>query len=285
MRDLEWDYAPVRKILVSFMQQKLLPGYIALHDKDALGYIYFLMNGSKGILGNIFVRKSEFSREISNKLLSKSISDLKDLPKIRRIEAQIMPFNDLYFADIFIEKGFCHYPRSYLALDSETYTRSISAAQIRFVSWSNSYLPMAALIILASYKNQSDADICSDYRSVSGCEKYLHSIIESPGCGTFLPEASFIVLDENSRIIAFILGSRISEGIGMIPQIVVHPRYQGQGFGNMIMDTCIHSFQKLGFRKITLTVTDKNSRAYEWYRRLGFKACKQFGAFSWNRPF
>ena len=114
MRDLGWDYAPIRKILTSFIKQNLLPGYVALDGQEAIGYTYFLMNGAKGIVGSVFIRNTEFSREVADELLSLSISGLKDSPRIRRVEAQIMPFNNLNFTDIFVRNGFSNYSRFYL---------------------------------------------------------------------------------------------------------------------------------------------------------------------------
>ena len=43
MADLDWDYTPIRQILVSFVKQKLLPGYVAVADSKAIGYTYFLV--------------------------------------------------------------------------------------------------------------------------------------------------------------------------------------------------------------------------------------------------
>ena len=34
---------------------------------------------------------------------------------------------------------------------------------------------------------------------------------------------------------------------------------------------------------VSLTVTKKNRRAFEWYQRLGFRVKKEFGAYVWQR--
>jgi hypothetical protein len=46
--DLGWDYSAVRQILLSFIKQKLLPGYVAVADDTPIAYAYFLVNQSKG---------------------------------------------------------------------------------------------------------------------------------------------------------------------------------------------------------------------------------------------
>lgn len=284
MADLGWDYAPIREILVSCMNQNILPGYVAIKNKEALGYSYFLLNRTKGSIGNMYVSRSNISQHIADTLLSMSISGLRDLPRIQRVEAQIMPFNDLNCTDIFIEKGFHYHRRSYLTLDLDEFSGcAASIPTVSIIPWHSSRIPQVAGIVLASYEKQIDAVICSDYRSPSGCESYLRSITDNPGCGTFIPEASFIAMDERNSPCAFILGCRISSGVGMISQIAVHPRYQGNKLGTVLMDKCMEIFRVLGFRRMTLTVTYENRKAYEWYYRLGFRSRKEFGAFTWDR--
>jgi len=149
--------------------------------------------------------------------------------------------------------------------------------------WNSLNLINVSEILLKSYFNQTDAVICADYRTTSGCESYLRSILENPGCGIFLPEVSFMGLDESDRPCGFIIGCRLSSGVGMIPQIAVHPAYQGKKLGNALMDRTLMEFRNMGFQRVTLTVTSENRRAYEWYGRLGFQVRKDFGAFVWER--
>ena len=285
MSDLGWDYSPIRRILASFIRQDLLPGYVAVHRNEAIGYTYFLMNRSKGIIGAIYVKPTEHSREITEKLLSLTISGLKDSPRIRRVEAQIMPFNNIDITEIFTRNGFRHFPRLYLSMSLNTGTQGqkTPSSPLKIVRWDSSLLPQTADILLKSYLNQTDAVICADYRTASGCESYLRSILENPGCGVFMPEASFMGLDESNETCGFIIGCRLSDGVGMIPQIAVHPAYQGKKLGNALMHKALEAFRKTGFQKISLTVTPEHQRAFGWYNRLGFKAGKSFGAFVWER--
>jgi len=284
MNELGWNYSPVRQILVSFIRQNLLPGYVAMQNNKAMGYTYFLMNQSKGIIGAIYVKTTDLSREITNQLLSLTISGLKDSPRIRRVEAQIMPFNDIDITDIFTTNGFRHYPRCYLSLNlNEEFRKPSSVSPVKIVRWDSSSISRMADILLKSYLNQADAVICADYRTASGCESYLRSILENPGCGVFMPEVSFMGLEEGDEPCGFIIGCRLSDGVGMIPQIAIHPSYQGKKLGNALMIKSMEQFRRLGFRRISLTVTPENEKAYEWYGRLGFKTEKNFDAFVWER--
>jgi ribosomal protein S18 acetylase RimI-like enzyme len=69
----------------------------------------------------------------------------------------------------------------------------------------------------------------------------------------------------------------------MIPQIAVHPSYQGRDLGNALMNYAFGRLKAMNFHTASLTVTKKNRRAFDWYQRLGFKIRKEFGAYVWER--
>ncbi len=284
MSDLGWDYSPIRKILVAFMDQKLLPGYVALNENEPFGYTYFLVNKSKGIIGSLYVSKNSRSQEAVEKLLTLTIACLKDSENTLRIEAQIMPFHNQNLTATFTQHGFCYYPRYYMELDlNNCLMTEPTRLRDNIVPWEADRLPQLAEITVSSYRNEIDAEICGDYRSSPGCLSYLRSLVDNPGCGIFMPEASFVTLDEQNRPCGFILCCRISSGRGMIPQIAIHPSYQGRGLGNALIYRSFEYFKSQGFETVSLTVTKKNHRAYDWYQRMGFRIRKEFGAYVWER--
>ncbi len=78
--------------------------------------------------------------------------------------------------------------------------------------------------------------------------------------------------------------SRLSRRAAMIPQISIHPEYQGKGLGSALVHLALHRLASAGFRTVRLTVTQENRRAYEWSLRLGFKNRRNFDACVWQRP-
>jgi len=284
MSDLDWDYSPIRQILVTFIRQKLLPGYVAVCDNQAVGYTYFLVNQAKGIIGAIYACRASSAQHAVEELLSLTIASLKDSQNIKRVEAQVMPFHGVNLIATFTRNGFSYYPRYYLDLGLESFAgRAAPRSMEKIIPWDASYLPKAAEMLAMSYRNQTDAVLCEDYRTRAGCESYLRSLVENPGCGLFMPEASFLGLDGQGLPCGLIISCRISSGEGMVPQIAIHPAYQGHGLGNALMNRALERFRAVGFRGVSLTVTKKNRRAYEWYQRLGFKLRKEFGAYVWER--
>jgi ribosomal protein S18 acetylase RimI-like enzyme len=52
--------------------------------------------------------------------------------------------------------------------------------------------------------------------------------------------------------------------------IVLHPRYQGKGFGRPLLDYMIADAKRMGKEKIWLASYKDNPRAFELYRNRGF---------------
>jgi ribosomal protein S18 acetylase RimI-like enzyme len=283
LTDLGWDYSAIRQILVSFIRQKLLPGYAATSKKELLGYTYFLVNQAKGIIGAIYAARLGPVQEVVENLISLAISSLTDNPQVKRVEAQIMPFNGVDFTEIFTRHEFHHYSRCYLDLNLNDFRLVGHNPEEKITPWDSARLRLAAEMTSMSYNNQTDALICEDYRTVAGCESYIRSLVENPGCGIFMPEASYMCMDEWQHPCGFIIGCRISNGVGMIPQIAVHPGYQGRGVGNALIQRSFEQYKALGFHTVSLTATMDNRRAFNWYQRLGFKIRKEFGAYVWER--
>jgi ribosomal protein S18 acetylase RimI-like enzyme len=285
MSDLGWDYSPIRNILASFVRQKLLPGYAAvINGKDVVGYTYFLVNQAKGIIGALYVTRMNNAQTVTKELLANTIACLKDYSNINRIEAQIIPFNNSDLASTFIQNGFSYYPRYYMDLDLNSYAGKADASiKGTILHWNSAYLERAGEMTFSSYHGQVDAEICEDYCSQAGCTGYLHSLVENPGCGIFMPETSFLALDEQGDPCGYVICCRISNGFAMIPQIAIHPSSQGIGLGNALVHRCFQQLRIMGFDAVSLTVTQKNQRAYDWYRRLGFNIRKAFGGYTWQR--
>jgi ribosomal protein S18 acetylase RimI-like enzyme len=114
--------------------------------------------------------------------------------------------------------------------------------------------------------------------------KFLKNIILLPGCGQFVPGASFVLHQPGSdELVAAVLTSEVSPGVGHTTQICVVPGYQGHGLGRMLMNTSAEALRAMKFRELTLTVTAENHTAVQLYEKLGFHTIKSFTAGVWPR--
>src|SRR5262249_31124457 len=143
--------------------------------------------------------------------------------------------------------------------------------------------PCAKLIYLC-YTDHVDGEINDQYRSKAGALKFLKNIILLPGCGQFVPGASFVLRQPGSDdLVAAVLTSEVSSGVGHTTQICVLPGYQGHGIGRMLMQSSAEALRAMKFRELTLTVTSQNASAVKLYEKLGFVTIRTFTAGVWPR--
>jgi ribosomal protein S18 acetylase RimI-like enzyme len=280
--EIDWDYGPIRKILSSFIEQRLLPGFVAIVEGKPAAYLYFLIGRLKGMIGTLFAAGPQAQRA-TEIILTRAIESLKDTRSVCRIEAQIIPVGGLQLTDIFLQHGFDHFLRHYLELNLNANPAPAAELEPSIVPWDPKYVWDCAEVGYRSYRNGIDAVICADYTSISNCESYIHSLAENPGCGVFLPNASFVALDRRGAPCGFILASKLSSTSGMIPQISIHPAHQGQRLGSALIQRTLERLKEAGLNQVRLTVSHQNRRAHEWYRRLGFHNRRDFGAYVWQR--
>src|SRR6202453_2609121 len=107
---------------------------------------------------------------------------------------------------------------------------------LRLEPWTDKAFESAARLIQLAYADHVDAEINDQYCSEAGGMKFLRNIVLLPGCGQFLPEASFLVQPiTGDRPVGMALTSTVAEGVGHTTQICVMPGHQGNGIGRALM--------------------------------------------------
>src|SRR5438874_487746 len=54
-RLLCWDYASSAEMILRYVDAKILPGYAAIDRGRIFGYSFFVYEGNKGVIGDLFV--------------------------------------------------------------------------------------------------------------------------------------------------------------------------------------------------------------------------------------
>ena len=155
---------------------------------------------------------------------------------------------------------------------------------LRLDRWHDRFFESCAKLIYLAYANHIDGDINDQYRSRHGALKFLKNIVLLPGCGQFLPGASFVLRHPGSDdLVGAVLTSEVAPGVGHTTQLCVQPGFQGHGLGRMLMQTSAEALRALKYNELTLTVTSENHTAVHLYERLGFSTIKSFTAGVWPR--
>jgi ribosomal protein S18 acetylase RimI-like enzyme len=206
-------------------------------------------------------------------------------PGIHRIETQLMMMESRPSPDT---AG-----RSYL----RSHTRQFMAAELGsmcglpvrkfntvvFQAWNERYQDPSASVIASAYRNHIDADINDQYRSVPGARRFLFNIVQYPGCGTFEQGASFVAFDkESGEAVGVSLASTVARDAGHITQICVAPQVRSLGVGYELLRQSLTAFERMNYRRCSLTVTAANQNAVALYEHTGFQTVHRFLALVWD---
>lgn len=282
--ELHWDYAASLELIKKFLDARSLAGCAAMENGQVAGYGFYVLEEQKGLVGGLFVSPRFPQLAISRELLGEMLSTLRAIPRIERIEAQLMPFGCALDRAL-IEQGFRLYNRQFmlLPLGEAALEGAELSPGLGLEPWNERHFEACARLIHLAYANHVDGEINDQYRSEAGAMKFLKNIIILPGCGQFQPEASFVLRPVASdRLIGVVLTSAVSRGVGHTTQLCVMPGYQGHGLGRELMEASIRALRTQRFTALSLTVTSVNSSAVRLYEHLGFRTVKTFAAGVWQ---
>jgi len=282
--ELHWDYRGALDLIKRFLEAHALCGCVAFEDGIAVGYSFYVLEEQKGLIGGLYVSPRYAQAAVGKRLLEEMLFAMRAVPHLARIEAQLMPFGGPVDGPL-REQGFRLYSRQFMLHDlKERRQAAGSSAGVRLDRWNDRYFEPCAKLIYLCYGDHIDGEINDQYRSRTGALKFLKNIILLPGCGQFVPAASFVLRQPGSdELVAAVLTSEVSPGVGHTTQICVLPGYQGHGLGGMLMQSSVEALRAMKFRELTLTVTSENRSAVHLYQKLGFTTIRSFTAGVWPK--
>jgi ribosomal protein S18 acetylase RimI-like enzyme len=302
---LAWDYHGSADMILRYIDAKILPGYAAVEHGRVAGYSFFVYEGSKGVIGDLFVCGQNGAPErprtrisppsswegnanqyaLEKRLLRHVIETLQQSPGIHRVEAQLLVHEAGAVAGPFLEQGFRRYPRLFMVLPlTKTAEDPISLPPgLEMRPWDEQDYHGVATVITGAYKGHIDADINDQYRTMAGSLRFLNNIVRFPGCGVFDADSSFVVLHKATRLmVGAILCSRVKDDVGHVTQVCVLPEQRGRGVGQALLAASASALRRRKFSLLTLTVTEANAPAVQIYRKLGYTTRRVFDAFVWE---
>ena len=259
--ELHWDYRGALELIKRFLDAHALAGCVAFENGNAAGYSFYVLEDQKGLIGGLYVSAKFSQATIGQRLLDEMLFSMRAIPQLSRIEAQLMPFSGPVEVPL-SEQGFRLYSRQFMLQDLQKLPegKAGASAGMRLDRWNDRYFEPCAKLIYLAYANHIDGEINDQYRSRSGALKFLKNIILLPGCGHFVAGASFVLREPGSdELVAAVLTSEVSPGVGHTTQNCVLPGYQGHGIGRMLMQTSAETLRSMKFKELTLTVTSEKT--------------------------
>lgn len=287
-RVLAWDYTGSAEMILRYVDAKILPGYAAIERGRIFGYAFFVYEGSKGVVGDLFVANDgrlPEPHEVETRLITHVIETLQQSPGIHRVEAQLLVHESGLVSSAFTNQGFHRHTRLFMVLPLGGAAKSPPPLHedIQIRRWTEQDYQPAAGVITTAYRGHVDAEINDQYRTLSGSLRFLNNIVRFPGCGTFDAESSFVAVHKRLRnVVGLILCSRVREDVGHVTQVCVLPEFRSHGIGEWLLASTSANLNQRKFSSLSLTVTEANKRAVDLYLRLGFDHRRKFDAFVWE---
>jgi ribosomal protein S18 acetylase RimI-like enzyme len=300
---LLWDYSQSTRLLLDYIDGRILPGFVALDHGRVRGYSFAVYEANKAILGDVFAGEvfaddgttntdmEPTAAEVEEQLLMHMLPMLQHSPGVERVESQLLLQASPGHTKTFQDAGFKIYPRLFMlcdiaALKENARQRGASAVPAGYAMrpWRQGDLAPISELIVRSYHGHTDGLINSQYNSVQGAMRFLHNIVQFPGCGTFDAAASWVIANQDSGVLAGAsLCSIVSPEAAHITQLCMAPELRRAGLATLLMAQCADVLEHEHVRYVTLTVTEANVGAVQLYRELGFQMHHRFEAMVWTK--
>src|SRR4051812_28662410 len=81
-----WDYRNSADMILRYVDAKILPGYAAVERGSIVGYSFFVYEGSKGVVGDLFVSPRRVdTHRVEAQMAEHVIETLQGSPGIHRV--------------------------------------------------------------------------------------------------------------------------------------------------------------------------------------------------------
>ena len=292
-RSLDWDLQSATGLVRRFVDMQALNGFALLEGTRPIGYSYYIRDGRKGLIGDLYVMAAERTPERENALLQATLEALWRSPGVHRVEAQLLLFGATRLSAqeqrrMPFAQWLRAYPRWFMEVPAEDAFQlpAREPAGIAIMPWIEARQDDSARLVAAAYRGHVDSDINDQYRSPAGARRFLSNIVQYPGCGTFFAPASCSAVgaagDSRGALCGISLSSLVAERTGHITQICVAPSHRGMGVGYALLRRSLLALAEHGCNRVSLTVTAANQGAVRLYQQMGFTLRREFAAYVWD---
>lgn len=283
-RLLSWDFRPSADLVRRFIRMRSLAGYALLHGNRIVGFVYYICEERKGLIGDLYLARDFADSSYENLLLAAALRALWTTPLIERVESQLLMLSQEARERLPFPAHLRTYKRDYMVIDLDRLREMAPIySPAIYETWHEKDQEQAARLIAKGYATHIDAEINDQYRSVSGARQFLSNLVQYPGCGSFFQPGSLVALDPvTGRLLGVSLASLVALDVGHVTQICVDPAVQGRGVGFELMRRSMEAMCQRGCRRATLTVTSTNWGAIRLYERMGFVTERTFDALVWD---
>ena len=88
--ELEWDFEKSADLVRRFVDLRALNGCALVEDGEVTGYVYYVLEDNKGLIGDLFVRKEVCTADREDRLLETALAEVMAARPVTRIESQLL---------------------------------------------------------------------------------------------------------------------------------------------------------------------------------------------------
>ena len=283
---LDWDLRPSSDLVRRFVRMQSLSGAALIGGQGVAGYAYYVAEEHKGLIGDLYVAERERTPEREAALIQAVLDAMWRTPGVRRVEAQLPMFGPMAGRHLPFAPWSRSHARWFMRVLAGEIVRLPARALngVDVVPWLESYHDESADLVKAAYAGHIDSQINDQYHSAAGAKRFLHNIVQYPGCGTFFAAASYVAADRSAgRLCAISLSSLVAADSGHVLQLCVAPSHRHTGLGYELLRRSLLALAAHGCRTVSLTVTAANHEAIRLYEKMGFLGIREFAANVWEK--
>lgn len=278
---LLWDISDALAVLRRLVGRRGLTGKAVRVGKQTVGYTYYGINGSLGVIANLVVAPAWNCAEVGEALLRATLEALRQRG-VSRIESRWVTSETPWLVPVCERWGFRTYWREFMCLDlcqGGAVTQPLAGGGVE--PWHGMSLRQAAVLMQAAYENTIDTEINALYDTVEGCQLVLDHILNQGGCGQLVMAASGVVR-EGGQSLGGIVITETAPRQGHLAQVMVRPRSQRRGLGRLLVTYSMSQLAARHFDTLSLFVSRDNHGALTLYQSLGWHTVLMFPVFVWK---
>ena len=185
---LAWDFASSASLVKRFADMQSLNGRALIYGDRVVGYTYTVTDEDKGLIGDLYVMREFATAGMEDLLLNATVESLYRTAGVRRIETQVMLLTHPRPAAPVHPEALRLFERCFMVCDlraPHAWAARDMSRVLDIDGWNERYQEDAAALIADAYEGHIDGHINDQYRSVAGARRFLHNIVQYPGCGSF----------------------------------------------------------------------------------------------------
>ena len=278
---LLWDISHPLEALRRVIGRRGVPGRAVRVGTQTVGYTYYVISGSLGVLAGLVVAPAWNIPEVGESLLRATIDAIRQRG-VRRIEGPCVSMASPWLVPVCERMGLQAAWRAFLRVELACAHAPVQGpAPVQLEPWREMHVHEAAAIMQAAYQTTVDVQLNTLYRTVEGCRSVLDNLLQQGGCGPLVAEAS-VFARYRGQGVGFVVVTEIAPRQGHLVQVAVLPAYQRQGVGRMLVNHCLRQLAARHFDTLSLIVSCANQRAFRLYQTMGLQEILTFPVFVWE---